>query len=261
MLYKNKREDVSVVIPSKGNHKYLNQCIKSVLNQNYKGTIKIFIINDDPSKHLVLKGYSRSRQIITINNKTCLGPAKSRNIGLKLARGKMIAFLDSDDYWGSNFLNESISELNNNDVAGTCCLSYKVFDDFSTVRALRSIVKEMLFRIYAYVNSSRLPRDLPYLTQLSHMLFTRDKVSKLKFNINLPFCEDWIFVLMLLKSENIRLITKKLIFFRFSKSSNTSLNNLASSKGRSYRKMYNTMTKLYGRSMNTFIFWAYCKML
>lgn len=261
MPHKTKQEDVSVIIPTKGKHKFLDQCIESVFNQNYKGIIKVIIVNDDPAINLQFKEKSRTRQITTINNRICHGPAKSRNIGLKTARGKLIAFLDSDDFWQTSFLTLSSDELYRNCVVGTCCLSYKVFEEFSATRSLRSMVKEILFRIYAYTNEFRLPKDLPYLTQLSHMLFSRKKIAKLRFKTDLPFCEDWIFVLNLLKLGNIRLIPRKLISFRFSKSSYTSQASIANTKGSSYRKMYRIMTELYGRTINTFIFWVYCKIL
>lgn len=79
-------------------------CINSVLNQTYNGKIEILVINDgsdDNSKTIVeeIIHYNHSGFEINLVNKENGGVSSARNRGLALAKGKYIAFLDSDDQW------------------------------------------------------------------------------------------------------------------------------------------------------------------
>ncbi len=99
--------DVTVVIPHFNRPKQLQRAIESVVNQDYKGKVEIIVVDDastafDPDK-LKFKEHFK-----LVHNSTNQGPGYSRNVGLKLAKGNYIAFLDCDDYWKSNFLNETL---------------------------------------------------------------------------------------------------------------------------------------------------------
>ena len=88
----------SVVIPTYNQANFLNDCLNSVFNQTFKN-FEVIVIdnhsNDDTSK-VIRKFYKR---IIykKIKNNGVIG--KSRNLGIKISRGKWISFLDSDDSW------------------------------------------------------------------------------------------------------------------------------------------------------------------
>ena len=100
----------SIIIPIYNTKNYLDQCIKSVIRQKFKN-IQIILINDcstDGSKKICEK-YKRNFDLTLLNHKKRLGAAISRNDGLKLAKGKYIIFLDSDDY----LLDKSLFKLKN----------------------------------------------------------------------------------------------------------------------------------------------------
>jgi len=88
---------VSIIIPVYNVEKYLRKCLDSVINQTLK-EIEIIIVNDcspDNSEDIILE-YKDSR-IVYIKNKNNLGSGGSRNIGLSLAKGKYLSFIDPDD--------------------------------------------------------------------------------------------------------------------------------------------------------------------
>lgn len=90
---------VSVIIPIYNTEKYLKRCIDSVLNQSLK-ELEIILVNDgstDSSNEICLE-YSRKYKNIKYLNKSNTGCSDSRNIGIRMATGEYIAFLDSDDY-------------------------------------------------------------------------------------------------------------------------------------------------------------------
>ena len=107
---------VSIVIPYYKKKKFIKQTINSVLNQTYKKFEVIIIYDDDKLSDLdyLKKIVSLDKRINLIINKKKLGAGFSRNKGIKLSKGKYIAFLDSDDYWSKNKLKTQIAFMDVN---------------------------------------------------------------------------------------------------------------------------------------------------
>ncbi|ORY81653.1 hypothetical protein LY90DRAFT_664193 [Neocallimastix californiae] len=95
---------VSVIIPVYNTSKYIERCLKSALNQTLK-EIEIITINDNSSDDSleILKQFEEDKRlkILTINQNQGAGVA--RNIGIELAQGEFIGFIDSDDYVDERF--------------------------------------------------------------------------------------------------------------------------------------------------------------
>ena len=111
------RPEVSVVIPFYNGFTLLKRALVSVAKQTFKN-YEIIIIHDNPKnkKDLVLlkKLKNKYNKIIILCNKTNLGAGYSRNRGIKVAKGKFIAFLDSDDFWKKNKLSLQINYMKKN---------------------------------------------------------------------------------------------------------------------------------------------------
>lgn len=103
---------VSVIIPFYNNINWLNEAVESVLNQTYQN-IEIIVVNDGSFENInmFLESY---REKIFYFEKTNGGAASARNLGISHANGEFIAFLDSDDIWLPNKLQEQISFMENN---------------------------------------------------------------------------------------------------------------------------------------------------
>lgn len=90
---------VSIIIPIYNVEKYLEQCIKSLINQTYRN-LEIILINDgsiDESANICEKYKEQDNRIVFIN-KNNDGAASAKNEGLKVAKGDYITFVDSDDF-------------------------------------------------------------------------------------------------------------------------------------------------------------------
>ncbi len=99
--------DISIVIPVYNNEKYVDECIGSILKQNFPiDRIQIILLNDGSKDNSleVIKKYE-SDNIIVINKENT-GVSDTRNIGMKQALGKYILFLDSDDSLTENACKE-----------------------------------------------------------------------------------------------------------------------------------------------------------
>lgn len=101
---------VSIIMPSYNTGSYIAQSIESVLAQTYPYW-ELIIVDDcstDDTDEVIAKYLSDSR-IIYLKNATNSGAAVSRNRALREAKGKWIAFLDSDDLWTPEKLEKQIS--------------------------------------------------------------------------------------------------------------------------------------------------------
>lgn len=121
---------VSIIMPVYNGEKYLNKSIQSVIAQSFDNW-ELIIINDnskDNSISIIENFMEKTDKIHLINNKKNLGPALSRNKGIKLAKGNYIAFLDCDDIWEQNKLAFQISYMENNNIDFSYS-NYKVIDE------------------------------------------------------------------------------------------------------------------------------------
>lgn len=108
---------LSVIIPVYNVEKYLEECINSVLSQTLKD-IEIICVNDGSTDlcDKILDNYANIyNNIKVIKHKKTFGLSIARNNGFKVANGKYIYFLDSDDYLNdSNALEILFNECETN---------------------------------------------------------------------------------------------------------------------------------------------------
>lgn len=101
--------EVSIITPCYNSAKFLKETIQSVLSQEF--TDWEWLITDDCSTDdsiKIIQSYNDPRIILTLAENNG-GAGKARNISLKKATGKYITFLDSDDIWETNFLQEMLT--------------------------------------------------------------------------------------------------------------------------------------------------------
>lgn len=97
---------VSVIIPVYNVEKYLRQCLDSVVNQTFKN-IEIICINDcstDNSLQTIKQYRQKDDRIVLIDLKQNGGVGLARNEGIKVAKGKYITFVDSDDWVAKDYI-------------------------------------------------------------------------------------------------------------------------------------------------------------
>lgn len=89
---------VSVVIPAKNYARFLDTAIRSVLAQQWPA-LEIIVVDDGSTDNTLEVAASFGSAVRCCRRETSGGVAVARNLGLSQARGKFIAFLDSDDAW------------------------------------------------------------------------------------------------------------------------------------------------------------------
>lgn len=89
---------VSVIVPVYNVEKYVGECLDSILNQTLKD-IEIIVLNDGSTDDSlkIIKKYAEQDSRIRVYNHENRGLGPTRNRGITLAKGKYLAFVDSDD--------------------------------------------------------------------------------------------------------------------------------------------------------------------
>jgi len=113
-------KDFSVIIPAYNVEKYIKKCVDSVLNQTYKN-YEIIIVNDgstDKTFEIIKTNYTQHN--IKIINQANGGLSCARNVGVQNSCGKYLIFLDSDDWWEDDLLENLKKKIveDNYDIVG-----------------------------------------------------------------------------------------------------------------------------------------------
>ena len=113
-------ELVSIIMPSYNTGKFIKETINSVIAQTYSNW-ELIIVDDCSTDNTdeIVKSINDNR-IIYLKNETNSGAAISRNKALREAKGRWIAFLDSDDLWKNDKLEKQIKFMKENN----CYFSY-----------------------------------------------------------------------------------------------------------------------------------------
>ena len=107
---------ISVIMPYRQKKEYVRKAIRSVLEQTYK-KFELIIIFDDEKKddlNFIRSITKNKKKIKIIINKKNIGAGAARNKGIRKAKGKYIAFIDSDDLWKPNKLEKQIEFIESN---------------------------------------------------------------------------------------------------------------------------------------------------
>lgn len=120
---------VSVVIPAFNAAAYIGEALDSVLGQTFKD-FEIIVINDGSTDsetlERVLEPY---RACVTYLRQGNRGPGAARNAGIRQARGQYIAFLDADDLWSPQYLDEQLRAFGNDRMLDLIYADAELFGD------------------------------------------------------------------------------------------------------------------------------------
>ena len=124
---------ISIIIPTNNRSAYLSRAVRSIINQTYNNW-ECIIIDDNSIEgaEVTLKNIIKNdKRFKIIRNKKTKFASESRNIGIRQAKGKFIAFLDDDDYWIDNKLELQMNFMLKNNLSVSYCWSYIINKDSS----------------------------------------------------------------------------------------------------------------------------------
>jgi glycosyltransferase involved in cell wall biosynthesis len=117
---------VSVIIPAHNEQLHIRDCLNSLLNQSLPANQYELITIDDGSKDRtpsILEEYSHNYpKRVSFHTQNHGGPALARNYGARLAKGKILSFLDADMKFAPDFLEKLILPIEKGEAVGTFTL-------------------------------------------------------------------------------------------------------------------------------------------
>lgn len=123
-------ELISIIMPVYNVEKYIAFTIRSIIDQTYTNW-ELIIVDDhstDSSYDIIQLFALKDKRIKFIKLEENYGAAKSRNLGIKMATGKYLAFLDSDDLWKKNKLEIQLNFMKKNNYSFTFT-SYQLINE------------------------------------------------------------------------------------------------------------------------------------
>ncbi|WP_028329672.1 glycosyltransferase family 2 protein [Brachyspira alvinipulli] len=209
--------------------RYLVQCLETVINQSLKN-IEIILVNDcsplEEDDKVCNEYADKDKRIKYIKNDINLGAGKSRMVGLSIAKGYAISFIDGDDFLSLNLYEISFYEMIKNNV-DIVCYSYNMFNvDDMTFRdsnigytPYTAIYGKYVLEFYSSKNN---PLDMGLWTKL----YKKELLEKLDSDsiINRNRADDITYNFKIfLHAKSLLYIPLNLYFYTYNR--NTSITN------------------------------------
>lgn len=110
--------DASIIIPVYMRTEWLPKCLEMACSQDFAGTYEVIVADDGSPNSSVFKTLTGSFPGVKYIRNEHGGPAATRNVGAKHARGRFICFLDDDSIAERSWLSEIIEPFGRSDAAG-----------------------------------------------------------------------------------------------------------------------------------------------
>lgn len=174
---------ISIVIPVFNGEKFLHDVIETILNQTYSYWEAIFIddCSTDDSANIIIKYANNDSRIRYYKQEKNCGSALSRNVGIELANGNYLCFIDCDDLWDKRKLEKQIEFMKKMD----CAFSYTSYE-FANEKGIPNGKKVIARKITKY---NQVLKDMIIWT--STVMFNLSLInSNLLKMPNLKYVED-----------------------------------------------------------------------
>lgn len=219
---------ISVIVPVYKVESFLERCVKSITSQTYHN-LEIILIDDGSPDNCpkMCDEFKNADNRIKVIHKQNSGVSSARNDALKIASGKYVAFVDSDDWIEPNMYEEMVSCAEKEDADLVFCRVREAYDDGT----FNNLVEENLDKIknkeikYLFCNARKGCRLANLISTPWRTLYKKEIVDGLKFNESLKYGEDLYFVLDAIEKSNKISVCDKYLYNYF-KNTNSVCNSI-----------------------------------
>jgi glycosyltransferase involved in cell wall biosynthesis len=212
---------VSVIMLSYNHKEYIGHAINSVSNQDFQDW-ELVVIDDastDESQQLIKSFSERDERVRAIYHENNRGIAASTNEGIDSARGKFIAFLDSDDVWNSDKLTAQLALLKEDE-------DLVVWSEGDLINESGSFIGQKFTEIHGARNKKKSGDILQPLIEgnyifQSSFIMKRENLIGIRFNEGLKYLNDYQFVVELANRYKFKFIDESLAMYRVHSSNAT----------------------------------------
>lgn len=120
---------LSIIIPVYNSERFLGKCLDSILNQETEYVYEVICVNDGSSdcSERILKEYcERYKGVLRYVSQSNQGISAARNKGIALAKGKLIGFIDNDDYVTNDYVQKLVKRQEETDADIVQCAHAEV---------------------------------------------------------------------------------------------------------------------------------------
>lgn len=190
---------ISVIVTCHNEEKFIEECIRSIINQSeFDKIIEIIVVNDssEDNSEIILNKLADECHKIKIIKSNGRSLSRSRNLAIEHARGQYIAILDGDDYWAKNKIEIQIKAFSNlNEKYGLIYTNFIDLDEKKiqkkiTVNSFNLNLKNQLEK-YFCIDGPIIPSTILVKSEVFRIVG--------KFDENLKYYEDTDFYLRVLE--------------------------------------------------------------
>ena len=195
---------VAIILPVFNTEKYLNECLESIINQDYKNIV-VYAIDDGSTDNSlnILNNYSNKNPVIHVLHQKNSGVSAARNLALNSIEHdesiKYVSFVDSDDIISKDFVSTFVKELTSKNADYGVC-GVISFDKINrsvdhlkhkeTMELRDSDIFEQYFSLGKWENQGSTSHIF-----IANRFYSSSIVKHLRFNPNLKVGEDVDFII------------------------------------------------------------------
>lgn len=218
---------ISIIMSVYNVEKYLDECLQSIFNQTYKD-IELIIINDgstDGSLDIINKYRKKYSNIVYIEQEN-KGLSEARNLGLSIAKGDYILYIDSDDYIDSNMLQLMIDKIKEDD-SELVIIGHREFYDDIKGKDLDIILDVDDKKVYTGIEVANMMLDCKIMGVAWNKLYKASKLKEENFYFESGrYTQDWYPTFKHISNlSKISFVNKPLYKYRLRSTSTTSKKN------------------------------------
>lgn len=218
-----KEPKISVIMPVYNAEKTIERAILSIINQTYNN-IELILINDgstDETESIIKKYIEKEKKIdIRYYFQENSGPSIAKNLGIDMAIGEYILFVDSDDTISENYIESLVINQKEDTLIGA---SYKI------IEGIKRKNKNVKITIKDYYIRDEILNNL-VVGKLNGFvvlyLFNKEKMKNIYFEKDIIYMEDTLFLIKYIINNNINnIIYLKDIYYNYYQTDGSITNN------------------------------------
>ncbi len=206
---------ISIIVPVYNSEKYLERCLKSIIKQTYK-ELEIILIDDGSTdmSNQICKDYMKLDNRIKLITTKNMGVSNARNLGLDVAKGEYISFIDSDDKVDERFIEKMyyFCEKYKTELA---CVNMNYYFGNNVTKPLKikggiidknEYYKQLICNIKGFV---------------CNKLYHKSLINNIRFDTNISVCEDLLFNIKIAKYINKVCVINEFLYDYYQNSTST----------------------------------------
>ena len=211
-------EKISIIVPVYNAENYLRRCIDSILEQTYTN-FELLLINDGSTdgSAKILEEVKESDSRIRVVHKKNEGVSATRNLGLKLATGDYITFIDSDDFVDKLYLEVLYKSLTEND-ADIASGNFASFNEERQAFLFFTTDETYFEKVYSpqeWLDQENNPRHNLFLTVIftPFKLYKRELWENIEYPVGRVREDDAIIHKLYLRCQRISFVNSAIYFY------------------------------------------------